>query len=227
MAAPVLRDSHAAAGRARLAYHHTRDPRYLRFMVDHVLGYMKAYPIEEFVGKSSNTGWTDHTTVAKPWYWCMIPERFWDLSDTLTLIRSAPEMSDEELLTILHRLYQECGYLETQIQAWVDRRHNGGCAMIRGFVMACTILQDFPQSQQWLDFNAELAAQYTQAAVLPRRHVRGADDRVFAGHVPDDAAHGLCAARPAGDGGPEAARRRDDHLPGGAQRPHGYRSLVR
>lgn len=151
----------------RRAYHHTRDPRYLRFMVDHILGYIKAYPIEEFAGKSSDTGWTSHTVVAKAWYWCMIPERFWDLSDTLTLVRTAPEMSDEELLTILHRLYEECGYLETQIQTWVDRRHNGGCAMIRGFVMACTILQDFPQAQKWLGFNAELAAQYTDAAFYP------------------------------------------------------------
>lgn len=151
----------------RRVYHHTRDPRCLRFMVDHMLGYIQAYPIEEFVGKSSDTGWTSHTVVAKPWYWCMIPERFIDLSDTLTLIRSDPQVSDAELVTILHRLYEECGYLTTQIQTWVDRRHNGGCAMIQGFAMACAILQDFPQAQQWLDFDAQLAGQYTDAAFYP------------------------------------------------------------
>jgi hypothetical protein len=151
----------------RSSYHHTRDRKYARFIVDHVLGYIAAYPIGDFVGKSSNTGWVSHTTVAKPWYWCMIPERFWELSNTLPLVRTSPDISDEELLTILHRLYQECGYLETQIQPWVDRRHNGGCAMIKGLAMAATVLQDFPQAQHWLDFSAELTAQYINQSFYP------------------------------------------------------------
>jgi hypothetical protein len=151
----------------RLAFHHTRASKYLRFMVDHVLGYMRAYPIEEFAGKSAGDGWTSHTVVAKPWYWCMIPERLSELAETLTLIRSSSEVSDEELLTILHRLYEEGGYLETQIQHWVDLRHNGGCAMIRSLAMAATILQDFPQAQRWLDYCAELTDQYTRRSFYP------------------------------------------------------------
>ncbi len=151
----------------RYSYHHTRDRKYLRFLVGHVLGYIAAYPIADFVGQSSKTGWVSHTTVAKPWYWCMLPERFWELSDTLPLIRTSPDVTDEELLTILHRLYQECGYMATQIQTWVDMRHNGGCAMIRGLAMAATVLQDFPQAQRWLDFSAELAAQYITQSFYP------------------------------------------------------------
>lgn len=151
----------------RRSYHHTRDPRYLRFMVDHILGYSAAYPMDEFVGKSSDTGWVSHTTVAKPWYWCMLPQRFMELSETLPLIRTSPDVTDEELLTILHRLYQECGYQEIEIQKWVDRRHNGGCAMIKGLAMAATLLQDFKQAQRWLDFCGELTAQYINASFYP------------------------------------------------------------
>jgi len=151
----------------RRAFHHTGDPRYLRFIVDHILGYMRAYPIEDFAGKSAAGGWTSHTVVAKPWYWCMIPERLYELAETLPLIRASADVADEELLTILHRLYEECGYLETQIQHWVDLRHNGGCAMIRSLAMAATILQDFPRAQRWLDFSAELTEQYTRRSFYP------------------------------------------------------------
>jgi hypothetical protein len=151
----------------RWSYHHTRDRQYARFIVDHVLGYIGAYPIADFVGKSSDTGWVSHTTVAKPWYWCMLPERFWELSETLPLIRTSPDVTDEELLTILHRFYQECGYMATQIKPWVDRRHNGGCAMIKGLAMAAIVLQDFPRAQQWLDLCGELTAQYINEAFYP------------------------------------------------------------
>lgn len=154
-------------GAPRWSYHHTRDPKYLRFMVDHIAGYMNAYPVADFVGTSTHDGWTSHTVVAKPWYWCMIPDRLQAWSETLNLIRTAPEVSDEELLVMLHRLYQECGYLETQIQQWVDMRHNGGCAMIRSLAMAATVLQDFPRAQHWLDFSAQLTAQYTNQSFYP------------------------------------------------------------
>lgn len=151
----------------RGSYHHTRDRKYLRFIVDHVLGYINAYPIADFVDNSSDKGWVNHTTVAKPWYWCMLPQRFGELSDTLPLIRTSPAVTDEELLTILHRLYQEGGYQAREIKLWVDRRHNGGCAMIKGLAMAATVLQDFPQGQRWLDLCGELTAQYVREAFYP------------------------------------------------------------
>ncbi len=151
----------------RYAFHHTQDPKYLRFAVDHILAYMDAYPIEEFVGKSSTSGWTSHTTVAKPWYWCMIPERLSELSQTVALIRSSPEVTDDELLVILQRMYEETGYLTTQIKTWVDRRHNGGGAMISSMAQSCAILDDFPAAREWLSFDAELVAQYLDQAFYP------------------------------------------------------------
>lgn len=81
----------------RWSYHHTRDRKYLRFLVDHVLGYIAAYPIADFVGRSSKTGWVSHTTVAKPWYWCMLSEHlaawqaFWSVS-TGSPARAAQEI---------------------------------------------------------------------------------------------------------------------------------------
>lgn len=56
-------------GVMRYVIHHRGDPKYVRFVVDHILGYMDAYPITEFVGKNTRQGWTNHTTVAKPSTW--------------------------------------------------------------------------------------------------------------------------------------------------------------
>ncbi|MEA3401123.1 MAG: heparinase II/III family protein, partial [Armatimonadota bacterium] len=154
-------------GTLRSAAHHTQDPKYVRFMVEHILGYMEAYPIEEFVGKSSTDGWTNHTTTAKPWYWCMIPGRLTELSQTVALLRSLPAVGDDELLAILQRMYEETGYLTTQIKPWVDRRHNGGGAMISAMAHSCAILRDFPAAQEWLAYDAELVAQYLDDAFYP------------------------------------------------------------
>ena len=154
-------------GTMRWTIHHTQQPQYIRFAVDHILGYMAAYPIGDFVGHSTREGWTNHTTVAKPYYWCMIPERLCELAQTVALVRAFPEVTDEELLQILHRMYQETAYLRTEIKAWVDRRHNGGGAMIRAMADACAVLEDFPATQEWLAHDAELAAQYLDEAFYP------------------------------------------------------------
>lgn len=154
-------------GPLRSAIWHTGDPKYLRFVVDHVLGYMQAYPIEEFVGKSSRDGWTDHFHVSKPWYWCMIPERLTELSQTVALIRRYPQVTDEELLQMLQRMYEETGYLRTQITEWVDRRHNGGCAMIEAMAQSCAVLGDFRGVAEWMDYDAQLQAQYINQSFYP------------------------------------------------------------
>ena len=154
-------------GTVRWALHHTQDTRYSRFAVDHILEYMGAYSIEEFIDKRTSQGWTNHTTVDKPWYWCMIPERLSELSETMALIKARPEVTDEELIAILHRLYQETGYLRTDIKSWVDRRHNGGGAMIGAMAQACAILDDFPAAHEWQAYDAQLAAQYLDEAFYP------------------------------------------------------------
>lgn len=154
-------------GTLREAIHHTRNPGYVRFVVQHILDYIAAYPMAEFAGKSMRDGWIDHVHVAKPWYWCMVPNRLPELAQTLALIRAFPEVHDEELLAILHRLYQETAYLCTDIQSWVDARHNGGCAMIQALAMACVILEDFAATRAWLAYAARLAVQYIEQAFYP------------------------------------------------------------
>ena len=149
------------------AAHHTRDPKYARFIVDHILGYMEAYPIEEFVGRSSDDGWTDHTTTAKPWYWCMIPERLMRVPQAVALLREFPEVTDDELPAILQRLYDESGYLTTEVGRWIERRHNGGAAMINGLATTCALLRDFPATRAWFDYDAQLVAQYLDEAFYP------------------------------------------------------------
>jgi len=149
------------------AAHDTQDPKYARFIVDHILGYVETYPIEEFVGISTDDGWTNHTTTAKPWYWCMIPERLTRFARSAALLRDLPVVTDEELLTILQRLYDETGYLITEVGRWIDRRHNGGGAMISGLATACAVLRDFPATRDWLDYDAQLVARYLDRAFYP------------------------------------------------------------
>ncbi|MBT3375150.1 MAG: alginate lyase family protein [Lentisphaerae bacterium] len=155
-------------GRLNHAIHHTQNPKYVRFVVDHIVEYMHAFPIDEFVGKKTTQGWTNHTTVAKPWYWCMIPERLMRLSDTIALIRTFPCVTDDEIMRILRRMYQEAGFLHTEIADWViARRHNGGCAMTKGMAQTCVILSDFPMAHEWLAHDAMLVANYIGRAFYP------------------------------------------------------------
>ena len=154
-------------GPPRLAYLHTRDQKYLRFIVDYILEYMEAYPIEEFVGKSIQDGWVSHATVTKPWYWCMLLGRLHEWPQALSLIRTSPDVSDEELLRMLHRLYEECGYMADHMQLYVDLRHNGGAGMIRALAKLATIFQDFIRAEEWLDFSAELTVQFIDGAFYP------------------------------------------------------------
>ena len=85
----------------------------------------------------------------------------------MALIRSYPQVTDEELLAILQRMYEETGYLSTEIKPWVDRRHNGGGAMISSMAQSCAILDDFPAAHGWLAYDAELIAQYLDEAFYP------------------------------------------------------------
>lgn len=152
----------------RTTYHHTRQAKYARWLADHMLGFAQAWPMTEYLGHNSRQGWTSHTTVAQPWYWCMVPERLQDMSQTLNLLRDSPEVTDEELLTLLRRLLEECGYCRQEIRLWVvELQHNGGCAMIEGLAMACAVLDDFRPAQEYLAYDAEMAAAYLDQAFYP------------------------------------------------------------
>lgn len=152
----------------RAAYHHTRDPRYARWCVDHMLGFVRAWPMSEYLGHNSLEGWTSHTVVARPWYWCMMPDRMRDLAETVNLLRDCPEVSDEELLELLRRMLEEAGYCHQEIALWVvGLKHNGGCAMIESQIMLCAMLEDFLPTRTYLAHVAEMALSYLTEAFYP------------------------------------------------------------
>lgn len=150
------------------AYHHTRDPSYARWAADHILGFIAAFPMSEYVGHNSREGWTSHTVVAKPWYWCMVPERLHELAQAVNLLRDCPEVTDEELLVLLRRLLEEAGYCRQEIALWVvELKHNGGCAMIESLAMACAVLDDFRPVHEYMAHDADMALSYLTEAFYP------------------------------------------------------------
>ncbi len=152
----------------RSAYHHTRDPKYARWCADHMLGFIKAWPMAEYLGHNSREGWTSHTVVARPWYWCMMPERMHELAETVNLLRDSPEVTDEELLELLRRMLEEAGYCHQEIALWVvELKHNGGCAMIESQAMVCAVLDDFLPTRAYMAHDAEMAVSYLTEAFYP------------------------------------------------------------
>jgi Heparinase II/III-like protein/Heparinase II/III N-terminus len=152
----------------RSAYHHTRDPKYARWCVDHMLSFIRAWPMSEYVGHNSREGWTSHTVVAKPWYWCMMPERMHELAETVTLLRDCPEVTDDELLVLLRRMLEEARYCHQEIALWVvELRHNGGCSMIESQAMLCAVLEDFLPTRACMAHDAEMALSYLTEAFYP------------------------------------------------------------
>ncbi len=154
-------------GAFRYALHHTQDPKYAQYMVNHIIEYIDAWPIEEFVGKSAKNGWNGDTQVACPWYWAMLPERQRAVTETLALARQYPEVADEDLLRILHRMYQEVAFQCTQFPDYKDSRHNGFGAMIWSTGQACVGLSDFKASDDWLEYTAAMQAHYVATAFYP------------------------------------------------------------
>jgi len=148
------------------AAHHTRDPEYARFIVDHIKEYIAAYPIEEFVGKSRQ-GWRGDYIPALPWHWCMIDMRLSKMAEAVALLRSFPQVTDEELLQVLQRMYEETRWLRIYIQAMVDGRHNGGCSWMGTVLDVCAVLDDFAVSDEWLEYNVGLLEQYIDEAFYP------------------------------------------------------------
>ncbi|MBI3986192.1 MAG: alginate lyase family protein [Lentisphaerae bacterium] len=149
------------------AAHHAGDVRYIRFIVDHALGYMNAWPIETFTGHTTREGWRHHYVVAAPWYWCMLPERLDEWAKAIAVIRKSPAVTDEELLRMLHRLLEECRFFLPQIQKHVDEQHNSGGFMIRVLGVVSAVLADFQDARQWQDANVRLLTQYLDQAFYP------------------------------------------------------------
>ena len=135
--------------------------------MDYLLDYMRAYPIEEFVGKTSRDGYVDVHHVTKPWYWGVLPHRIETVTETLLLIRKYPEVSDEELLQILQRVYEETAFLLMQISWEVERGHNGAPGQIRAVAAACAILRDFAAAEQWMEYDVQMLSRFIEKAFYP------------------------------------------------------------
>ncbi|NLJ34759.1 MAG: hypothetical protein GX358_00785 [candidate division WS1 bacterium] len=148
------------------AAHHTGDPRYVRYTVEHVLEYMENWPIADFIGKGIE-GWVDNYTVTRPWHWCMLSPRLQCLGDVVNLTRASEQVTDRERFDILHRMYQETAYMRIYMQKQVDARHNGGLDMLRAMAVACEVLSDFQVPQQWRQDNGRMAKQYLSESFYP------------------------------------------------------------
>ena len=150
----------------REAIHNTGDQRYIRWAVDHIMGYTRGYPIEAFAGQRLKEGWVSHFDMADPWYWCMWG-RLQQLSQTVNLLRRYTQVTDEELLQILQRMYEEVSFMQFEIKAWVDTRHNGGLGLIGDMASALGILDHFSSSSAWSASIGELTVQYIDEAFYP------------------------------------------------------------
>lgn len=148
------------------AAHHTRNAKYPRFIVDHATDYMKNYPMAEFVGKGS-FGFAGNNAVTLPWHWSIMPKRVEELSRAVPLLRTFPQVTDDELLTMLHRLYQETIYCRLAMKRWVDKRHNGGKSYIVAVTHAGKLLEDFNLTDEWGGYCAASLAQYITTGFYP------------------------------------------------------------
>jgi len=153
----------------RRAIFNTRKPKYVRWCVDYFRQYTEAYPIEEFIGRSSAEGYDYDNTdlVTRPWYWGPLLTRIPAAAETLMLIREYPEVSDEELLDMLQRLYQETAFQTTQIPHGIEKGHNAAPAQIRAVAAAGAVLDDFAATDGWIIRGRELLARFIGNAFYP------------------------------------------------------------
>ena len=150
----------------REAILNTGDSCYISWAVDHILGYMSAYPIEAFAGRRLQEGWVSHFHMAEPWYWCMW-SRLQELAQTVNLLRRFPQVQDDVLLKIVQRMYEEVCFMQFEIREWVEKRHNGGLGLICDMASALGILEHFGNSATWRAFVGELTVQYLNEAFYP------------------------------------------------------------
>jgi len=138
------------------AIYHTEEPKYLRFLVDHILGYMQAYPIDEFIGTNCQQGYQSPGRPCSPWYWCMLPDRLDPWAHMVVFIRNYAHVSDDELLGMLHRMYQEAAYLRTQLEPEIVKWGNSGAFPTRSMKKVCLLFEDFKASDEWETNNMRL-----------------------------------------------------------------------
>lgn len=157
---PVFADLQEAAW-------HSGEARYVRFLIDHSLQYIAAYPIADFAGKHTHEGNRGHYLVGPPTWWCLLPNRLERWAHALHFVRSWPEVADEEIVAILMRMLQEIRYLMTQVQPEIDCAHNVGGFDIRVIAILCALFSDFPESREWRRRDADWLVQYIENGYYP------------------------------------------------------------
>ncbi|MBI2440053.1 MAG: alginate lyase family protein [Lentisphaerae bacterium] len=150
-----------------LSYYNTGETRYLRYVVDHSLAGMRAWPLQEFAGHTTQEGWRTHYVVAAPWYWCILPHRQDQWALALPLLRQSAAVTDDELLAILQRTISEIRFLLPFVGQHVANEHNSGCFMIRVLGEVSDVLSDFREAAGWRRLAARYFAQYLDAAWYP------------------------------------------------------------
>lgn len=145
----------------------TGDPRYVRFVVDHSLDYIRAWPIESFIGQDTRKGWRNHYVVSPPWWWCMHPNRLLEWAHTLAFLRLSAHATDEELLTILHRMLQEIRFHTFFFDRHVNSGENVGAFILEVMATLSIVLADFRESRRWKDMTAGGVVRFISQAFYP------------------------------------------------------------
>jgi len=102
--------------------HHSDDPRYARFIIEHGDEYMKAWPLETFVGQNTIER-NESQGVSDPWHWGVVHDRLRCWAEVVLQLRRSPHVSDEELAAILNRILQETRFLMRHVQLHIDHKH--------------------------------------------------------------------------------------------------------
>jgi hypothetical protein len=146
--------------------HHSDDPRYARFMIEHGDEYMKAWPLETFVGQ--NTIERDETRgVSEPWHWGVVHDRLRRWAEAVIQLRGSPPVSDEELAAILNRVLQETRFLMRNVQHHVDHKHNSGGTMLLSLLCVTEMLEDFSESDEWRARLVTMTKHFLETAFYP------------------------------------------------------------
>jgi hypothetical protein len=149
------------------AWHHSQDERYIRFIVDHSLEYIAAYPIATFANKHSNEGNRGHYVVGPPTWWCLCPNRLDQWAHAVSVLRRCDCVTDAELFAILRRMFEETRYLLTQVDFWVDRQHNVAGFDVRVIAELCAIFADFAEAADWRRRDCDWLRRYVTDAFYP------------------------------------------------------------
>lgn len=145
----------------------TGDPRYVRFVVDHGLDYIRAWPIESFIGQDTRKGWRNHYVVSPPWWWCMHPNRLQQWAHAVAFLRLNPHVTDEELLAILHRMLQEIRFHTFFFDRHVNSGENVGAFILEVMATLVVVMADFRESRRWMDMTAGGVVRFISQAFYP------------------------------------------------------------